>query len=115
VQTTLQDYKWHFQFQIVSLTSGEQEWLSNHLGHEVNIDRDFYRTNDAVLEISKISRLLMVAHSGHMSQYAGKSLSDIGIEGIVIFCEAVIFVYTCCVTLVFVVIMDYHLGSSLYQ
>lgn len=55
--------------------------MSNHLGHEVNIDKDFYRTNDAVLEISKISRLLMVAHSGHMSKYAGKSLSDIGIEG----------------------------------
>jgi hypothetical protein len=68
-------------FQIVNLTSGEQEWLSNHLGHEVHIDKDYYRTNDAVLEIAKISRLLMVAESGKMAQYAGKSLSDIGIEG----------------------------------
>jgi hypothetical protein len=67
--------------QIVSLTPGEQEWLSNHLGHEVHIDKDFYRANDAVLEIAKISRLLTVAHSGHMSQYAGRPLREIGVEG----------------------------------
>jgi len=63
----------------VSLTPGEQEWLSNHLGHEIHIDKDFYRSNDAVLEISKISRLLMVAHSGTMAQHAGKPLSQIGV------------------------------------
>jgi hypothetical protein len=69
----------------VNLTAGEQEWLSNHLGHEVHIDKDYYRANDAVLEISKISRLLMVADSGTMARYAGKSLSDIGVEGILFF------------------------------
>ena len=71
----------------MNLTPGEQEWLSNHLGHEVHIDKDFYRTNDAVLELAKISRLLMVAHAGKMSNYAGKSLSQIGVEGNVTFGE----------------------------
>jgi hypothetical protein len=79
----LHAWRWDRCFsQIVSLTNGEQEWLSNHLGHEINIDKDYYRANDAVLEVAKISRLLMVANSGKMSQYAGKSLADIGIEGI---------------------------------
>jgi hypothetical protein len=67
--------------QIVSLTVGEQEWLSNHVGHEIHIDRDFYRANDAVLKVAKISRLLMAAHTGHMSRYAGKTLQEIGVEG----------------------------------
>lgn len=72
-----------FLSQIVSLTAGEQDWLSSHLGHEIHIDKDFYRANDAVLEISKISRLLMVAHTGQMSKYAGKTLAEIGIVGMV--------------------------------
>ena len=65
----------------MNLTPGEQEWLSNHLGHEIHIDKDVYRSNDAILEVSKISRLLMVADSGKMAQYAGKPLSDIAVEG----------------------------------
>jgi hypothetical protein len=84
--------------QIVNLTPGEQEWLSNHLGHEVHIDKDYYRANDAVLEIAKISRLLMVADSGHMAQYAGKSLTDIGVEGIPVTVEF-LYVFFICIML----------------
>jgi len=73
-----------YSLQIVNLTTDEQEWLSNHLGHEVHIDKDCYRTNDAILEVSKISRLLMVAQSGKMAQYAGKSLSEIGVEDLTV-------------------------------
>jgi hypothetical protein len=73
-------------FQIVNLTNGEQEWLSSHLGHELHIDKDFYRTNDAVLEISRISRLLMAAHTGKLAQYAGRQLADIHVEGD-LFCQ----------------------------
>jgi hypothetical protein len=68
-------------FQIVNLSQGEQEWLSNHLGHEVHIDKDFYRNHDGIIEVAKISRILMMVHSGKTAKYTGKSLSDIGVEG----------------------------------
>ena len=32
--------------------------LSNHFEHEVHIDKYYYRANDAVLEISKISKIV---------------------------------------------------------
>ena len=67
--------------QIVSLSTGEQEWLSNHLGHEIKIDKDYYRNHEAVVEIAKISRLLMSVDCGKTAKYTGKTLDDIGIEG----------------------------------
>ena len=68
-------------FQIVSLSQPEQEWLSNHLGHELHIDKDFYRQHDGIVEVAKISRILMMVASGKTADYAGKSLKDIGVEG----------------------------------
>jgi hypothetical protein len=68
-------------FQIVSLSNGEQEWLSNHLGHEIRIDKDYYRQHEGIVEIAKVCRVLMAVDSGTTHKYAGKSLSDIQIEG----------------------------------
>ena len=58
--------------QIVSLSTGEQEWLSNHLGHEIKIDKDYYRNHEAVVEIAKpepiqkATRWLNVWDLGHL-------------------------------------------------
>jgi hypothetical protein len=55
-------------------------WLSNHLDHELHINKDYYRNHNAIFEVSKISRMMMV-HYGKTSKYAGKSLADIRVEG----------------------------------
>jgi len=67
--------------QIVSLSPGEVEWLSNHLGHEVHIDRDYYRNHEGVVEISKVCRMLMAVDCGKTATYAGKNLKDLVVEG----------------------------------
>ena len=59
----------------------DTEWLSNHLGHTVRTNLEYYRQHDAVLELSKVSRLLMASDSGKLGEYAGKKMSDIDIEG----------------------------------
>lgn len=64
----------------MSLSTGEIEWLSNHLGHEVHIDKDYYKQHEGVVEIAKLSRLLMAVESGRTAQYAGKSLAEINVE-----------------------------------
>ena len=69
-------------FQIVNLSVGEQEWLSKHLGHDIQIDKDFYRQHDGIVEVAKISRILMMVDSDKTAKYAGRSLKEIGIEGV---------------------------------
>ena len=63
--------------QIVALEKGELEWLANHLGHDLKIHKDFYRLHESVVELSKVSRLLLAVDSGRAAQYSGKSLGDV--------------------------------------
>ena len=66
--------------QIFDLNSGELEWLSNHMGHDLNIHKDFYRLHDSTIEIAKVSRLLMAIDSGKAARFAGKQLTEISLE-----------------------------------
>lgn len=72
-------------FKIINLKEGEIEWLSNHLGHEVHIDKNFYRQHEGVVEIAKIGKLLLAVDSGLASGYSGKTLDDISLNGKSIF------------------------------
>ena len=53
--------------QLFDLNNGELEWLSNHMGHDLNIHKDFYRLHDSTIEIGKVSRLLMAIDAGSAS------------------------------------------------
>ena len=65
----------------MDLENGELEWLSRHLGHDLNTHKDFYKLNEGVVELTKIGRLLLAAEQGAMSKFRGKKLKDITIEG----------------------------------
>ena len=65
----------------MDLNDSELTWLANHLAHDLTTHKDFYRKHDATLELAKVSKLLLLADSGKIGQYAGKKLSDIGLEG----------------------------------
>jgi len=69
-----------FLFQVISLEANEIEWVCNHLGHNVQIDKDFYRQHYGAVEIAKVGKLLLAAENGNVSKYSGKKLSDIECE-----------------------------------
>ena len=68
--------------QLFDLKEGEMEWLANHMGHELNIHRDFYRLHESTVEIAKVSRVLMAIDAGQAGKYSGKSLNQIGLGDI---------------------------------
>ncbi|XP_038047636.1 uncharacterized protein LOC119721741 [Patiria miniata] len=68
--------------QILSLQPHQLEWVASHLGHSVNIHKDFYRVQDSTIELCKVSKLLMAIDAGDVGQWAGKSLDDIQVEDI---------------------------------
>ncbi|KAJ8313142.1 hypothetical protein KUTeg_009308 [Tegillarca granosa] len=67
--------------QVLDLQDGELEWLAKHLGHDMNTHKNFYRQNEATVEIAKVSKLLLAAESGQISKYKGKNLQEITLEG----------------------------------
>jgi len=63
--------------QILNLEKGEVEWLANHLGHDLDVHKSFYRLHESTVELSKVSRLLLAVDSGCVSEYSGKKLSEV--------------------------------------
>jgi hypothetical protein len=57
------------------------EELARHMGHELSVHRQFYRLQEDVIEMAKISKLLLVVEQGNAHQFAGLSVDDIRLEG----------------------------------
>ena len=66
---------------MLSLSKGELEWISNHLGHELNIHMDVYRLHSGVIEAGKVSKLLLAVEHGNIETIKGKNLDEISSNG----------------------------------
>lgn len=60
-----------------SLTGVELEELARHMGHELAVHRNFYRLQEDVIELAKVSKLLLAVEEGK----AGLNIDDIVLEG----------------------------------
>ena len=67
--------------QIVDLNSSELDWLARHLGHDIAVHSEYYKLHDHTIELSKVSRLLLVVDEGNASKWADKKLDEIGVHG----------------------------------
>jgi len=67
---------------LVDLRDNEKEWLSEHLGHTLNVHKSHYRLQEPIIELSHMSRLLIAIELGQCAQFVGKKLSDIFVDGI---------------------------------
>lgn len=71
--------------QIVDLDDNGMHWLADHLGHNLDVHREFYRLKESTAELSKVSRLLLSIDEGNIKNFSGKKLSEIQIDGIDLF------------------------------
>ena len=67
--------------QISALNDTEMEWLWNHMGHSIQIHKQYYRLQDSAIELSKVSRLLLAIDSGKGASLQGKKLEEINENG----------------------------------
>ena len=66
---------------ILSLKETEIDWLARHLGHDIQVHRDFYRLHESTREIAKGSKFLFTVDQGETKKFAGKSLAEIDLNG----------------------------------
>lgn len=52
-------------FQMLNLNPGELEWLSNHLGHTIDVHKEFYRNQESAVTLGKVAKMLLAVESGH--------------------------------------------------
>ncbi|KAG5868869.1 hypothetical protein JTB14_011697 [Gonioctena quinquepunctata] len=66
--------------QVFDLTENEQDWLARHLGHGNHVHREFYRSQENAVELTKVGRLLLAVDQGEAQTFSGMKLKDINIE-----------------------------------
>jgi len=62
--------------QLIDMTTGELQWLSTHLGHDVTTHKSNYRLHANAVEITKVGKLLLAVDSGSLS-YLGKRMNAV--------------------------------------
>lgn len=55
--------------------------LARHMGHELSVHRRYYRLQEDVTELAKVSKLLLLVDGGKAHQFARRNLDDIQING----------------------------------
>ncbi|XP_061673550.1 uncharacterized protein LOC133499495 isoform X2 [Syngnathoides biaculeatus] len=66
--------------QVLNLTHTELNQLGDFLGHSINLQRQFYRIPEWILQLAKIIKLVVAREEGRLAQFKGKSLDDIEID-----------------------------------
>ncbi|PIK47165.1 hypothetical protein BSL78_15973 [Apostichopus japonicus] len=67
--------------QLLNLNDSELEQLANHMGHDINVHRDYYRLPMEALILAKVSKMLTLSsQEGKIHQYQGKSLDEITVH-----------------------------------
>ena len=67
--------------QILDLNKNEMEWLAQHMGHDLDVHKNYYRLQDHTIELAKISKLLLAIDEGNGRQFMGRKLDDITLQG----------------------------------
>lgn len=66
--------------QLLNLKENELDILTDFLGHDVRVHREFYRMPQETLQVAKVSKLLLAMEKGVLSEQRGKSLDEIEVE-----------------------------------
>ena len=71
----------YFCCQVLDMPENELGELARHMGHELSVHRHFYRLQEDVTELAKISKLFPLVDGGKAHQFAKRNLNDIQING----------------------------------
>jgi hypothetical protein len=68
--------------QVLDMQPSELSLLCRHMGHSVHVHEQFYRLPSHILELAKVSKLLIAVEGGDLAQLNGKTLNNLDIEDI---------------------------------
>lgn len=66
--------------QFLNLRDHKKHALAKFLGHTIEVEFQFYQLNDSVIELAKISKLLMNLEQGKIAQMKGPNVNEIELK-----------------------------------
>jgi hypothetical protein len=70
-----------FPLQVFDLSPQQMMWLTNHLGHTMDVHKIHYRLTSGLIERVDIAKMMLMQEHGLISTYAGRKLEDIDLKG----------------------------------
>ena len=68
-------------FQTLELTPQQVDWVTNHLGHSLDVHKISYRMTSHDLERGQIAKILLLQDHAQVGKWANKKLEDIDLHG----------------------------------
>lgn len=62
--------------QLLDMSDAELSWITNHFGHTINVHYQWYRREDATVELTKMARVLTAVDDGETIQ--NKKIDNLG-------------------------------------
>ena len=59
------------------MSESELTWVTNHFGHTKDIHRNWYRREDATIELTKIAKVLLAVDSDESRNMQSKRIDDL--------------------------------------
>ena len=57
------------------------EWVADHLGHSLDVEKTYYRLASSTIQKAKIAKLLILADLGKIDQFKGKTIDELNFDG----------------------------------
>ena len=70
--------------QLLDMNGAELTWVTNHLGHSVSVDKQWYRQEESTMELTKVAKVLIAKYDG--TSFKNKKVDDLDehIEGTIL-------------------------------
>ena len=65
--------------QVLNLNDNEIQLIADFMGHDIKIHKMHYRTPDIILQVARLSKLLIAVDEGNFSSYKDKNLQNIDV------------------------------------
>ena len=65
---------------MLDLQGKELDWLARHMGHDIQVHREYYRLRVPTIELANVSKTLAVVDEGSVSKWVGKPLDEIEVD-----------------------------------
>ncbi|XP_071483162.1 uncharacterized protein [Diadema antillarum] len=67
---------------VLNITDQQQRYLTDHLGHTLDVHRVFYRSTSDLIERLDLAKILMLLDNCKIGKYRGQNVADITMEDI---------------------------------
>ncbi len=70
-----------YPFQTLDLSDAQLDWVTNHLGHTMDVHKINYRLTSSDIERTQVAKMLLLQDHAQVGKFRDKTLAEIDLKG----------------------------------